>query len=224
MDFKIKGRYLTSGYVRCEYLIKQSEDTNFEVSLINVILTFLGNIFVLFDCYPKNCQQFIFDHGQVFRKQCKFMEDYAIFGSSIKWGKGEIHQISFKSNTKAHGWDAVGISTNIEKLCEKTGWFTDRVEATNSIAFVRNGGSILSWPIDLRYDTQSRILKADDCKKGDIFSLLFNGIDWTLTYLLNGERTGKPQSIKPDLEYSPFICDSKSHHDRDYEIVHDQTW
>ena len=65
---------------------------------------------------------------------------YIIIGCSIKWSKG-IHQISLKSNSKSHGYDAIGMSIIIEKLCEEmlTEWYTHRVNSANSVIYLKNG-------------------------------------------------------------------------------------
>ena len=84
----------------------------------------------------------------------------------MKWSKG-VHQISFKSNSKSHGYDAIGISTNIEKLCEETGWYTQRANAANPVIYVKNGELMTGYPIDnfLATGNQARIngLSLNDC-------------------------------------------------------------
>ena len=98
-----KSQYLLSGYLRCAYLSIQDEEINFEMSLIDVILKFLGNIFIVFDCYPKQYENLMFENGIGFRKDVENKTHYYTFGCLIKWGKGDLHQLSLKSNTKAHG-------------------------------------------------------------------------------------------------------------------------
>ena len=76
--------------------------------------------------------------------------------------------------------------------------------------------------MDDGYLDQQYIIKDDECKNGDIITVLFNGNNWTLSFLLNGETRGKPISLRRLLEYSPFI--SINSDDADYTIVYDQTW
>ena len=60
IDIDIKSQYLAFGYVRSEYVILQSENTNFERSLINVISAFVGNIFITFNGGSKEARDVIF--------------------------------------------------------------------------------------------------------------------------------------------------------------------
>ena len=219
LDVKTKMNYLTAGYVKAEYLKNKGDDENFEMSLITVILQFLGNIFAIFDCYPEGFENVISENGQVFRRKYKSGIETVTIGCSLKWKQGMIHQISFKSNSTAHKNDGIGISTNIEKLCEKAGWYGHRLNDHGDDPFeyaVMKGGHVAF---------QGTVIKDEACKVGDIITLLFNGNDWTLSFLLNGEIQGKPQKITPDVEYSPFIsANAFCSNDTDYAIVYDQTW
>ena len=49
MDNETRRQHLVSGYVRSEFLIIQNEDMSFEMLLPNIMLKFLGNIFIAFD-------------------------------------------------------------------------------------------------------------------------------------------------------------------------------
>ena len=83
--------------------------------------------------------------------------------------------------------------TNIEKLCEKTVWYTERAHAANSLLYVKNRSWTAGHPTaDYKYNaydnkTQYDIIRTAKAKQGDVVSLLFNGYDWTLSYLFNAE-------------------------------------
>ena len=144
-------KYLTAGYVKSEYLKDRKNDDYFEIALLQVISKFIGNFLVIFDSYPVKCKNLIFKNGKIFKcmkinqKQDKFFGDIT-FGCPIKWCKGEIHQISFKSYTMSHARAPIGISTNITKLCEETGWYSSRADCVDAQIFVKNGSSFTSSP------------------------------------------------------------------------------
>ena len=82
LDVKEKMEYLATGYIKSEYLNHKDDNQFFEMSLIQVILQFLANIFVIFDCYPKGFENQILEHGQVFRWKDKTKYDLETIGCS----------------------------------------------------------------------------------------------------------------------------------------------
>ena len=212
--------------------MRESSNEIFEMSLINIILQFVGNIFIAFKFYPSDCKDMILNDVQVFKRKHtgSGMKDMTV-GCSLKWKKG-IHQISFKSNTKAHADDAWGIITNISKVCDDYGWFYIKSDKSDGeiIGYTMNGGDIMDCPDPSDWDNdigtrQDNVITVQECKAGDIITIQFDGDSSIVSLLLNGKIKGKPQSITAGKVYHPFIChNSDCDNDADYTIILDQSW
>ena len=209
LDSQTKLEYLGNGYTRQKYLHKNGNSTtdNFEISLINIIIQYLGNILITFDCYPQGFQSQIIENGQAVKAYSKINATPICIGCSTEWNEG-IHQISFRSNSLGHVGDVFGINSNIREFTNQPGWYTDRTELAKSQTYSWNVyvNNLYCHPKTSDALFQYAVTSDLDYKEGDILSLLFNGNDWTISYLLNGKIVGKPFKITPNLKYSPFIC------------------
>lgn len=223
-DIETRSDLLITGYLNKFCLEKDIYITSFkkfEISLIALLIRFVGNVFIVFDVYPSEVEIFLSE------KRSRFIRNHhhsgkagdLTFGSSVEWTEG-IHQISFRSNTLSHSTDAFGITSNIDALCDKPGWFADKMGRTSRnmfMVYAISGGTLLN--------TAQHIMKYWDFEEGDIITIRFNAYRWTVEYLLNGVRKGDPQKVVSDSIYSPFISNNSACGvDADYQIVYDQTW
>ena len=213
---------LVTGYLRGIFGVENM--VHFEQSLSQIIMQLLGNIFVKFDIYPKECDSLIYDNGKCIkrRKGCKFKR--FMIGSSYGWYYG-VHEISFE--VKSSNWHhcGYGVTTNINAFdCDKCVWVGDVKTGYHYALFYGHIAGLEDGYQDgvsfqrnaLQFYPELKPEAVDEFKDemGKIHDLLveinrvtirFNGNDWTLTWLLNGKIIGKPLSIMECCTYYPFL-------------------
>ena len=174
------------------------------------------------------CTDMITDNGMVFEGnlstlttgKCNSNIDICI-GCFTKWNKG-IHKFSIKSATRSHTMDAFGITTNIKNFCTIKDWYNRCATQTGAETYAMNGssmfdgGHIPSKSIKMKSFNGGRKVR-----KGDIITIIFDGDNWTVSFLVNGYEQMRQIKITPNLVYSPFIAlNGYSTFKFHYQIIH----
>ena len=227
MDSKssYKMKQVTNGYMRENYMNHPQCD-QFKVSLIELIMVFLGNIIIVFDVYPQQYNQFFFEDGKIMKIDMKTNDtDWKSFpfGCSVNdgWKKG-INKISFKSATDSYLHDAIGITSNLMYLIEQNKWYS---YCESGDYYVKNGTYLTTSINDKHEMYDPNAFNGVTANPNDVFTLIYDGDKATLQFMLNGEQKGKTMKVKKDEIYYPFICVDASpsikYKSRQYTIIDD---
>ena len=119
-----------------------------------------------------------------------------------QWNTG-IHKISFKSHTTSYATDAIGITTNIKYFINHECWYGSCFEGYFY-------GKNRTWLTENINGTGKRIERdvlptEQDAKPMDIISLIYDGDQGTLQFMLNHQKAGKAMKIIKNQTYYPFI-------------------
>ena len=183
---------LANGYIREQYATHDDYD-QFETSLINVIITFLGNIFMCFDIYPSMHESKFSHYNTVFRRSKDDPNEVPMtFGCSYGMNEG-IYRMQIENKISGFGSDAFGITTNIDIFRKHSGWFD--VDGEADVYFL-NGTLIAKLnDSDVACQMQYGLFKANETEPGDVITILYDGKQYKLTYLLNDKQLGKSVDV-----------------------------
>ena len=196
---------LMNGYIK-EQFDAYEKYHHFEVSLINVLIAFLGNILYRFDVYPPKFEFMFSDEERIFTRtinnRYKGTDKSCTFGSSYDWNEG-IYKVCIKckDSTSCAG-DAFGITSDINCFETIEGWYNEG----HGFSYILNGTSrCLCTMNDATNKSNVQYLGTREWKSDDKISICFDADNWTVSWYLNNERLGIPFNVVPYQNYHLFI-------------------
>ena len=220
-DVGYRLMHLSNGYMR-EQFATHSDYDQFEISLVNIIIELLGNIFMRFDIYPLQHTSLFSNYNTVFKRNKAHKQKGSFtFGCSYGMNKG-VHKISIENKVNGLRWPAFGITTNIQYFKEHSAWFN--ADGKADISFLNRkliGQKFCSGKqleTGKRSSTQFGVFDPNNCKAGDVISMVLNADEWTLTYELNDKQIGTTLNVIPNQTYYFFVSSNKREENVEYHI------
>ena len=203
-------RELIHGYMREKYSSHVNYE-KFEVSLMEIILRLLGNIFIIFDVYAPEITDLISDNGKVFKFEKKQKSNinhssYITFGCSYGWSKG-VHKISVQKVNTPYESSAFGITTNIKYFNGENGkkWFGSS-GCKDGYFYVLNGtglASMVNGEGGNQY--QSGVVTSNQHTSNDKITICIDLDNGKATFMYNDKQCGFPMKIEKNQTYHFFI-------------------
>ena len=215
MDSKIAMEYLVSGYINNNFI--KSSNYNYPLSLNDMILSYVGNLFLRFDAIHKDYQYIIENNGINIKYDGK--NKVCLVGSSFCLNK-RIN--SFRIKIIDTGKDAIGIISDINECFRKEIWF-NQISCNGYMWYYskyRGSGKICiqsshKLPFDL---DQQNVPKSDKWLPGDIITVKINFKLWTVEFYKNDQLICDNIEIAKNLKYYPVISLNSISYNRDKPI------
>eukprot|EP01084_Bolivina_argentea_P105162 188256_1 len=207
----IKLDYLVTRYINENFINISKNYDHFASPLINEIIKFLGNIFIIFDVYHEHYRDCILNNGQTFKRNNTNTDSvgYISIGCSITWISG-VHEWKIKIKQYA---SFIGIVSDLTPCKQKEKFI---YEMTKGYSYYIYCGK----PHSLIWSNQSNSYveySLKQIKPNDIVTVKLNCNEWKLQFYVNNEKIGKMVPIKKDNVYYPVICSKNK--DDEYYII-----
>ena len=217
-NIQIKNRlvHLTEGYINKQFANHDDFD-QFEISLVNIIIKLLGNIFMCFDVYPSQHESMFsgYNINNIFTRNRGKDDSNGIFTFGCSHGMNHgIYKISIQNKIGGFGMlNTFGITTDIEYFRKNSSFFNDNMKAD---CYFSNGTLTADLHDDEGVTNQYELFTSWNTKAGDTLTMILDAREkqWTFTYLLNDKKLGKSLNVTPQTYY--FFVGS-CHHAEDLE-------
>lgn len=220
LTLETRLHYLVDGYIKKKVDGYKTYD-HFESSLINIMVRFLGNIFMAFDIYPSKCKSMFNDYGTIFTRTDKESDLKSFtFGCSYGWSEG-VHKISIESKDTTYFQDAFGITSNIKHFKTTEKWYGS-ANCTQGYFYTLNGDSLVTMNDPANEDEyQDEVFKEAERRPNDKLSICLDANRWRVTWYLNDEQLGKPFDIVANETYHLFVSSAhpRPHGRTEYHLI-----
>ena len=202
MDSKTAMKYLVSGYVKNNFT--KLYNCDYPLSLNDVILSYLGTLFLSFDAIYEDYRYIIKNNGM----NIKYDRKHAcLVGSTYELN---VENNSFKIKVINSGVDAIGIISDFNECYKKDLWFNKITGNAYMWYHYKDwGSSYISGhsSFQSKYHTSYPNGKNISHKwiSGDIITVKINFKLWTVEFYKNDQLICDNIEIAKNLKYYPVI-------------------